>query len=114
MTPRQERELHRARSYWTRIMYRKTWREIGKELGIHETTARFYAYSYADRQRYPTPIVPPRSLQQDLYIARQNGSSWAKIARIYKYSISEVKERAKHYAQIKGFRWPPFVRSKKI
>ena len=112
MTPRQEREYLRANCYWKRIMYRKTWKEIADELGIHVTEARFHAYTYADRYKYPTPMVPPKNTQQDIYIARQNGSSWARIARLYEHTITEVKSRAKHFSQTKGLRWPPFVRKK--
>jgi len=104
------REAMRSQCYWHRILYRQTWSLIAKQFGVSAGDAKLHAEAYADQYNYPVPLVRARSLQQDVYMSKQNGYTWQQVARIHGMPIAKAKRLAKSFASLKGYRWPPFSR----
>ena len=114
------------KSYWKRILYRKPWKQIAKELDLYhikkdgtvnlnrpdERKAKWYAEEYAKANNYPIPLVRVRSKSQDIYIKRQNGWTWQKISKEYGISMTKCKLYASQFAQRYNYKYPPKIKGK--
>ena len=99
--------MNDEKSYKMRARTRRTWRDIGAQIGISKNMARDGAMRWASRQSLPPP---PRvlTLGEMAYEDRAAGATWDEIRYTLRLSNESVaRNRAYSHAKSHGLPWPP-------